>query len=219
LKENKVQVDASKISSTEELKKYSQKMDSLLQIKKDLEADITKAHTVLGIGCWPPDTFEVYFDPKTRKKIFVPAIDERAVPDEIWNHPLPTKASKLLSARQPKDTTSEGDSVKAAKASESSNSQQPKDTTLPSSAVKTAKGIPFKTYALGKGAKISYLFNLAGVHFFGFFITALAISLGAPFWFDILNKVMKLRTSVKVPTTSPDKSSSAETVLITDREA
>jgi hypothetical protein len=31
---------------------------------------------------------------------------------------------------------------------------------------------------------------------FGWSITALAISLGAPFWFDLLNKLMKLRSSV-----------------------
>lgn len=30
---------------------------------------------------------------------------------------------------------------------------------------------------------------------FGWFLTALAISLGAPFWFDMLNKLMKLRSS------------------------
>ncbi|SMD38836.1 hypothetical protein SAMN04488029_3900 [Reichenbachiella faecimaris] len=30
----------------------------------------------------------------------------------------------------------------------------------------------------------------------GYFITALAISLGAPFWFDILNKLMKLRGAI-----------------------
>jgi hypothetical protein len=38
----------------------------------------------------------------------------------------------------------------------------------------------------------------------GWVITALAISLGAPFWFDILNKLMKLRGSVATPT-SDDK--------------
>ena len=31
----------------------------------------------------------------------------------------------------------------------------------------------------------------------GWFITALAISLGAPFWFDLLNKLMQLRGAVK----------------------
>jgi hypothetical protein len=48
------------------------------------------------------------------------------------------------------------------------------------------------------GDRLGYLFRLAYHHFFGFLITAIAISLGAPFWFDLLNKVMKLRTSVKV---------------------
>ena len=44
--------------------------------------------------------------------------------------------------------------------------------------------------------KLGYLFRLMFYHFFGFLITALAISLGAPFWFDLLNKLMKLRSSV-----------------------
>lgn len=34
---------------------------------------------------------------------------------------------------------------------------------------------------------------------FGWFLTALAVSLGAPFWFDLLNKMMKLRSSVGNP--------------------
>ncbi len=45
--------------------------------------------------------------------------------------------------------------------------------------------------------KLAYLFKLPWYHFFGFLITAIAISLGAPFWFDLLNKFMKLRTSAK----------------------
>ena len=35
--------------------------------------------------------------------------------------------------------------------------------------------------------------------FLGYFLTALAISLGAPFWFDLLNKLVKLRSSVQQP--------------------
>lgn len=34
----------------------------------------------------------------------------------------------------------------------------------------------------------------------GWLVTALALSLGAPFWFDLLNKLMKLRGSVATPT-------------------
>jgi hypothetical protein len=48
--------------------------------------------------------------------------------------------------------------------------------------------------------KIDYLFLLLFRHFLGFLLTAIAISLGAPFWFDLLNKLMKLRTSVKQET-------------------
>jgi len=39
----------------------------------------------------------------------------------------------------------------------------------------------------------------------GWLITALAISLGAPFWFDLLNKLMKLRSSISTPSTSQTK--------------
>ncbi|HSP87019.1 MAG TPA: hypothetical protein VLN45_02710 [Ignavibacteriaceae bacterium] len=39
----------------------------------------------------------------------------------------------------------------------------------------------------------------------GCFVTALAISLGAPFWFDILNKVVKLRGTGNKPAEEKDK--------------
>lgn len=52
------------------------------------------------------------------------------------------------------------------------------------------------------GDKWRYFFGLFFPHFFGFLITAIAISLGAPFWFDLLNKMMKLRTSTKQDTDS-----------------
>ncbi len=41
----------------------------------------------------------------------------------------------------------------------------------------------------------------------GWLITAFAISLGAPFWFDVLNKVMVVRSTVKPTEKSPDESS------------
>lgn len=41
----------------------------------------------------------------------------------------------------------------------------------------------------------------------GWIITAFAISLGAPFWFDVLNKVMVVRSTVKPTEKSPDESS------------
>ncbi len=48
--------------------------------------------------------------------------------------------------------------------------------------------------------KWSYVFASKGLnfmHLWGFILTALAISLGSPFWFDLLNRLIKLRSSIK----------------------
>lgn len=42
----------------------------------------------------------------------------------------------------------------------------------------------------------------------GWLITTVAISLGAPFWFDLLNKFMTVRSSIKPKEKSPDEESS-----------
>ena len=53
-------------------------------------------------------------------------------------------------------------------------------------------------------------FNSLGVWFlkaFGWFITGMAVSLGAPFWFDILSKIMVIRSTVKPHEKSQEESS------------
>ena len=45
------------------------------------------------------------------------------------------------------------------------------------------------------------------IHFFGWLLTALALTLGAPFWFDMLNKVMVIRSTVKPREKSPEEGS------------
>jgi hypothetical protein len=42
---------------------------------------------------------------------------------------------------------------------------------------------------------------------FGLFVTALAVTLGAPFWFDLLNKIMVIRSTVKPHEKSQEESS------------
>jgi hypothetical protein len=37
------------------------------------------------------------------------------------------------------------------------------------------------------------------LNFWGYLLTAFAISLGSPFWFDLLNKLVQLRGSVQQP--------------------
>ena len=45
------------------------------------------------------------------------------------------------------------------------------------------------------------------LHAFGWLLTALAVSLGAPFWFDMLNKLIVVRSTVKPKEKSPDEKS------------
>jgi len=57
-------------------------------------------------------------------------------------------------------------------------------------------------------------FNVVGkclLMFLGWLITALALSLGAPFWFDLLNKLMKLRNSISSPATTQTNRKDEET--------
>ena len=46
-----------------------------------------------------------------------------------------------------------------------------------------------------------------GWHWMGWLITALALSLGAPFWFDLLNKFIVVRSTVKPKEKSQDEPS------------
>jgi hypothetical protein len=46
-----------------------------------------------------------------------------------------------------------------------------------------------------------------GNHLFGWLLTAFAVSLGAPFWFDLLNKFIVVRSTVKPKEKSPEEKS------------
>src|SRR5262249_26918130 len=63
---------------------------------------------------------------------------------------------------------------------------------------------PFSSWSdLGSQAAWAKLAQAAGFHVWGWLLTAIAGSLGAPFWFDILNKVINLRSSGKAPEEKP----------------
>ena len=51
----------------------------------------------------------------------------------------------------------------------------------------------------------SWLFYLLKTHLLGWIITIFALSLGAPFWFDTLNKFMNVRNAGKPPEKSSEK--------------
>lgn len=49
----------------------------------------------------------------------------------------------------------------------------------------------------GEGKRPTDIWNQWGILFIGWLLTALAASFGAPFWFDLLNKIMVIRSTVK----------------------
>jgi hypothetical protein len=54
----------------------------------------------------------------------------------------------------------------------------------------------------------AWFLGLLHDHGFGWLITALAVSLGSPFWFDALNRFMNIRNTGRAPDEPRDKSSS-----------
>jgi hypothetical protein len=69
-------------------------------------------------------------------------------------------------------------------------------------------GLGWSGKSPGNQYKISVCDNFRWYSVFGWLITALAISLGAPFWFDLLNRLMKLRNSVSIPVASKESGKS-----------
>ncbi|MCX6276902.1 MAG: hypothetical protein NT004_02245 [Bacteroidetes bacterium] len=154
-------IDTSTMNKTD-LRTYTQKLDSLLDVKKKLDVDIANANTILGLGAWLPDSGKVFIRHDTI--ICLPPIDNLIF----------TKGEK-----------------------------------------QTCNGKIGFTFP----DKLCYFFYLFFHHFWGFLITAIAISLGAPFWFDLLNKLMKLRTSTKESTNSAADANANNSVSPLNREA
>ena len=73
------------------------------------------------------------------------------------------------------------------------------------SEVKDAEKIKIKQFSY----KLGYVFF--GGHFWGYLLTVLALSLGAPFWFDLLNKLVKLRTGKQVADDSSTAAANKQT--------
>jgi hypothetical protein len=59
----------------------------------------------------------------------------------------------------------------------------------------------------GGGSISSMIGRHAARSIFGWLLTAFAISLGAPFWFDLLNRFMIVRSTVKPHEKSPEEGS------------
>ena len=58
----------------------------------------------------------------------------------------------------------------------------------------------------------------AGRHWLGWLLTAIAVSLGAPFWFDVLNKIIVVRSTVKPQEKSREEGSKDPVRAVAARE-
>ncbi|MCF8371209.1 MAG: hypothetical protein K9H64_06290 [Bacteroidales bacterium] len=144
------------------------KIDTLLQVKKQVENDIANASKIIDAG-WPDE------------KEFTPS----------WSADTSEANRKLFFM----------DKVEIALAK--------KDTLVGVEYPANIDKADFKKFILGKEYKKVYYRSSFKWwtwihHFWGYLLTALAISVGAPFWFDLLNKLVKLRGSVAQSTTSTE---------------
>lgn len=161
-------------NATDTTKRASnKKLDSLFKIKKGIELQAEEIQNILGFqpkGCIPVDKDSVVPINKDLK--------------DQWKKELTQKQNII-----------EGDSMMA-------------KITFNSLflAEKTSKFYTLDEDCIKKSGKKCTQYKYTATlnrweffcsNFWGYLLTALAISLGAPFWFDLLNKLVKLRSSIQ----------------------
>lgn len=148
------------------------KLDTLLKIREDILEDIAVANSVVNID-WPRmdsikiNQVESNFNKSDIKKLQKAAFIINNDPDIKYVN-YPQGVDKIIFKEALKTHECLGHNYYSKN--------------------KTGDYIYFK--------KNKYLWEMILKNIWGYIVTALAISLGAPFWFDLLNKLIKLRTSV-----------------------
>lgn len=174
------------------------KIDTLLSISNSLKNDIYKAQNIISSNWRISDKLKFHI-PDSIKTIRNSSIIDKLLKD-----------TTLVSKKILKDSL-----VFAHKVEILEKNKEKKDTIIlfavhqsidPAILKKIIpKEIPRKSIANGISIKQykykwRYVFATDGFlnfkHLWGYILTALAISLGSPFWFDLLNKLIKLRSSV-----------------------
>jgi len=152
------------------------------------------------------DTLEIVSklekDPKLREQIVQQADAFVKAHPNLEKELLEEKANNQKQVNDLDSTKTNRDSLLNAKNLQSDNENQllkKKGDSLISQASNLVQGDIKKTSeTLGMGINTYQWDGFPGFlkSIFGWLITALALSLGAPFWFDLLNKLMKLRSSI-----------------------
>lgn len=156
------------------------KIDTLLKTRKRLVKDINDANSIIALGWQVPDLVAQPVD--TSKKYF--SFEANSKTRVKPKTPIEWKLLSRIQAAQ----RNKPDSLK--KGSEGAIAYY---SSLGFDELKVKNQL-YIVKPLSKFEKVQYVWSITNRRdWLGFFLTGLAISLGAPFWFDLLNKLMKLR--------------------------
>ena len=111
---------------------------------------------------------------------------------------LSTDASLRQSVAQLADSATKADTTK--------DTDNPIDRVRTSLQTLDSIGLPLGWYRTEREKPID-VWQMTKLHWVGWLLTALAISLGAPFWFDVLNKIIVVRSTVKPQEKSKEEGS------------
>ncbi len=167
----------------EEFEKIQKTKDSLQKVAKGLRADIENAQNIIGTNWHIPDSIKI-----TTASSIVAPVEEGDAVIYTFNAKIETKE------KCEKELYDECIEVKLHKSVDIT------------ALIKTISPISEKDlndgYVKVQSGKYKrkYVFERDGLNFpnlWGYLLTALAISMGSPFWFDLLNKLVNLRNSIK----------------------
>lgn len=162
----------------------SLKLDSLLSIKRELQSDINEANSLLGLGWDLPEL-----------------LNSKMIKEEEWiNYRQNPKYGRIQNIRDVDGKIRKTDSIFVALFPNISFARRFTGVFVIEEG-KSANKFVARRSASGIMLILQCLFS---INFFGYLLTGLAVSLGAPFWFDLLNKIVSLRSSIRPKKEEPD---------------
>lgn len=152
-------------------------LESLKATKKSLEDDIKNTQNILSSAWNIPAS--------------IPYYKNGVSPDSIKKGYI--KTTLVYKGKEVVSIIPQSLDITALKASVNTSCSLTPDSTL--TEMKTDKKVEPKPEGVFEINSFKYKWEYFWGHFWGYILTVLALSLGAPFWFDLLNKLVKLRSS------------------------
>jgi hypothetical protein len=194
--------------------------EALQATKKSLEDDIRNSQNILSSAWNIPDAISYYPSkfpdkkiPQAQKQIIYTLKAGEETEDVYIIMPQSLDSASLVASFKGFKEDSIKSRIKAIRdiknklgiASEKNKSDNKPDTALKTDSTQDKKNTETKVASTDSDeikpvnkfeiSSFSYKWAYFWQNFWGYLLTVLALSLGAPFWFDLLNKLVKLRSS------------------------